>query len=478
MHNLLSDLRRLREEHPGWRLLCQHQAPFVLFVLHQIFIEETGHQIPESRFIAVVEDHLAIARESDEAPSGTGAACMGEWIKQRFIRRTLRSGDSEPVIDLLPEAHRAIEWIVGMRQRTAFVGTESRLRAIVGWLGEVRSGTEQDMQAHLDRLLKQRGEIENEIHRISRGEVTYRLSPVQVSERFHQIRAQARELLADLREVDQKFRQQDQELRSKIAGWEAPKGQLLSQVFGTHNQIQDSPQGRSFKAFWEYLLSSRRQEEFRILMDAAIAQGLLDQTGDQHLKGIEQEWLLAAEQAQNTLGRLSEQLRRFLDDRARTEHLRILRLAQSIETITRSVPEPVDFMFEIDLGEIDVCLPLERPLASTAEPVSWSTEAVEVGTSDHDAAALHQLAHVDLVQLRSHIDELCQHSPVVGLQQLVDAYPITQGLAEVIGYFQIAAESAFGALIDEQEHEVITWTSGDISRQAHIPRLIFWRPSP
>ena len=92
----------------------------------------------------------------------------------------------------------------------------------------------------------------------------------------------ARELLADFREVEHNFRQLDRRVRERIALWEGSKGALLEQIMGERDAIADSDQGRSFRAFWDFLLSSRRQEELSDLLDQVLAlPAVADAVGDQ-----------------------------------------------------------------------------------------------------------------------------------------------------------------------------------------------------
>lgn len=477
MPDLLSELRTLRLDHPGWRLLCQLHAHFVVAVLHQTFLAESKHQVPESAFLSVITDHLEVLRLlPEEAPTQRPEDYLGKWLEARFIRRSYRPGDQEPVIDLTPAAHRAIEWVMALRKRSTFVGTESRLRTIVDLMSQVRSGSEENPQAHLDRLLKQRAEIEQDIIKLRNGEVPHRLDPLQIRDRLQQVRDHARLLLTDLREVDQNFRSLDQDLRSRIATWDAPKGKLLSEVFGTSDSIKTSDQGRSFDAFWEYLMSPERQEEFRALLKAAISVGLIDETGDSQMRYIEREWLLAARQVQQTVGQLSAQLRRFLDDRIRGEHRRIMQLINAIERSALGLQKTDGFTIEFDAADVVISLPMTRQMASTAEPVTWLQDPVQIGVSDDPATALHDLVHVDRAALRKTITTLLDQHHVVGLSHIIEAAPLQYGLAELIAYFDIAAESD-AASIDDSATELVSWVTGDICRQAKVPKLLFWRSS-
>jgi hypothetical protein len=69
------------------------------------------------------------------------------------------------------------------------------------------------------------------------------------------------DLLRDFREVENNFRQLDKEVREKIATWDGRKGQLLEEILQERDAISDSDQGRSFQAFWNFLMPFDRQAE-------------------------------------------------------------------------------------------------------------------------------------------------------------------------------------------------------------------------
>ena len=80
----------------------------------------------------------------------------------------------------------------------------------------------------------------------------------------------AREILADFREVEQNFRTLDRRMRERITLWEGSRGSLLEDVMSERDAIADSDQGRSFRAFWEFLLSGARQEELTRLLERVL----------------------------------------------------------------------------------------------------------------------------------------------------------------------------------------------------------------
>ena len=87
-------------------------------------------------------------------------------------------------------------------------------------------------------------------------------------DRYQQFSATARGLLADFREVEENFRKLDRDLREKIATWHGAKGELLDDVLGSRETIADSDQGRSFQAFYDFLLSQARQDELNRLLES------------------------------------------------------------------------------------------------------------------------------------------------------------------------------------------------------------------
>ena len=189
-----------------------------------------------------------------------------------------------------------------------------------------------------------------------------------VRDRYQQFAATARELLADFREVEENFRKLDRQLREKITGWHGGKGELLDDVLGSRETIAGSDQGRSFQAFYDFLLSQARQEELSDLLDSV--HNLHDLPGkDTRLRHIHYDWLDAAERTQATVRQLSEQLRRFLDDQVWFENRRVIDILRVIEARALQLRDGKDVAVstEIDAPAPAITLPMERPLYAPAQ---------------------------------------------------------------------------------------------------------------
>jgi hypothetical protein len=299
-----------------------------------------------------------------------------------------------------------------------------------------------------------------------------------VKERFQQFAALARELLADFREVEQNFRGLDRRVRERIALWDGSKGELLQDILGERDLIADSDQGRSFRAFWDFLMSQARQEELTQLLERVLALApVAELTPDARLKRVHYDWLEAGEHAQRTVALLSQQLRRFLDDQAWLENRRIMEMLRGIEAAALAVreePPSGEFMAMADTAA-SVELPMERPLHVPTTRTALARLQVEAGDEDLDAAALYSQFVIDKAALAQHIRQALQQRTQISLAELLVQYPLRQGLAELVAYLQLAAEQG-AAMADDADEDVVTWQSlAGTTMSARLPRVIFSR---
>jgi hypothetical protein len=166
------------------------------------------------------------------------------------------------------------------------------------------------------------------------------MDAAQIKDRFLQLATTAPGLLSDFRTLDQSFRDLDRSVRERIATWEGGKGSLLEDVFGARDAIGESDQGRSFRSFWDFLMSPARQEELTSRLARVFGLPAVQElTPDRRLLRVHYDWLEAGEVAQRTVARLSEQLRRYLDDPAFLENRRIMQLIREVEQHALTVRE-------------------------------------------------------------------------------------------------------------------------------------------
>ena len=256
-------LESLRRKHPAWRLLLADHAPLVASFLHRVFVLPNVRAMAMPELVSKLEDELFHLRESlgENAFPKPAAAYLENWTQDArgWLRKYYPPGSDEAHFDLTPATEKAIAWLESLTQR-AFVGTESRLMTVFDLLRQMVEGSETNPEARIRELEKRKAEIDGEIARIRDGQLAV-LDDTALKDRFQQVASTARELLSDFREVEQNFRMLDRSTRERIALWDGAKGELLESILGERDAIADSDQGKSFRAFWDFLMSLERQEE-------------------------------------------------------------------------------------------------------------------------------------------------------------------------------------------------------------------------
>ena len=475
-------LNLLRQNHPAWRLLRADNAPLVASFLQRIFIAPNLRVMTQSDLTEALEDELFALRELLGADVFPKAALdyLNDWAspEKSWLRKYYRPDSDEPQFDLTPATEKAIAWLGTLSERS-FVGTESRLLTLFDLLKQMSEGSEADPQARIADLERRRDEVDAEIARVSNGDLPL-LDDTAIKDRFQQFTQLARELLADFREVEHNFRGLDRRVRERVALWKGGKGALLKEIMGERDAIADSDEGRSFRAFWDFLMSQSRQEELSSLLERILAlPPVVELKPDPRMRRVHYDWLEAGELTQRVVAQLSQQLRRFLDDQAWLENRRIMDILRDIEARAlslRDCPPPGEVMGIADTAA-SLELPMERPLYTPPIKPVIADIQLEAGDPEIDAAALYSQVVIDKEQLARHIRHALQDRSQIGLRELCELRPLRHGLAELVAYLQLAGDR-FKAVVDENTTETIIWpgAAGDgppRTKQAQLPRVIY-----
>ena len=382
---------------------------------------------------------------------------LDDWAadSRGWLRKYYPPGSDEAHYDLTPPTERAIDWLAGFNQRQ-FVGAESRLMTVFALLREIAQGTEEDPASRIADLEKRKKAIEAEIKSIRDGHVPM-LDATQVKDRFQQMAFTARSLLSDFREVEQNFRSLDRAVRERIATWEGNKGTLLEEIFSQRDAIAGSDQGKSFRAFWDFLMSPARQEEFSALLQVVFALKEVDALApDRRLMRIHYDWLEAGEVAQRTVARLSEQLRRYLDDQAWLENRRIMQLIRGVEQSALAVRRSRALGLLHGAGRARA----DDRSGDGASAVQPAVQGEIRGGDDHggrSGAGGRRAVRPDLCgqDAPDGADPAgVADAPQISLADLVKSFPLEQGLAELVAYLSLATEDDAAVIDDGQKQEL------------------------
>jgi Protein of unknown function (DUF3375) len=467
----------LRERHAAWRLLRAGNCTLILSFLGDFFVEGNRGACPASEVAAALDNHLYALNTEIPAQNGQerfpkdARSYLEDWaaIDAAYLRRFYPPGDDEVHYEVTPAFEKAYAWVLTLKGRS-FVGTESRLHTVVELLRQIVHGTEVEPDVRLAELRRRRDELDAEIAAVEAGFVQV-LDATGVRDRYQQLATIARELLSDFREVEDNFRLLDRAAREKIASWEGSKGELLAELVGSRSEIAGSDQGRSFQAFYDFLLSESRQAELAELL--AKVSTLTAIEPDHRIRGIHHDWSEAADRAQRTVRQISEQLRRFLDDQIWLENRRVVDLVRAVESLALEQRDnPPIFGLEFDQPGIDIVLPFERPLYQP--PAAVAVESViPPATEEVDTDLLFMQTFIDQARLIETIRDVLPENSSALLSDVVAVHPIKQGAAEIVGYLALNDEDVTVDMDDADETllEYSDPADRDVTKRARLPKV-------
>ncbi|WP_296140586.1 DUF3375 domain-containing protein [uncultured Tessaracoccus sp.] len=446
----------LREHHVAWRILRAHNAPLVLSFLGSYFVDGNRGASPAAELISALDDVLHDLRLTAQDPDGGPRFPKGpkeyleDWASDdaQFLRRFYPLGGDELHYEITPAFEQAYAFLATLEERQ-FVGTQSRLQTVVDLLRQIVHGTEERPEERLRELHRRREDLDREIARVEAGEITV-MDATGVRERHHQLSTTARELLADFRQVEENFRALDRATRERIAQWRGSKGELLDELTRGRHDIASSDQGKSFQAFYEFLLSSRRQEELDQLLDRFAR--LDDVPADSRVLTVHHDWSEAAERTQRTVRQISEQLRRFLDDRVWFENRRVTELSRSIQQLALELRDnPPRLGLELEVPGIDITLPFERPLYHPPAEASVESHAT-VGDERPDDEVLFEQHVVDQARLVATLRSALPRGTSALLEEILEQAPLEQGVAELVTYLALDDDAFEMEFLDAEAH--------------------------
>lgn len=192
---------------------------------------------------------------------------------------------------------------------------------------------------------------------------------------------------------------------------------------------------------------------------------------------LHHDWAEAAERTQVTVRMLSEQLRRFLDDRVWFENRRVLDLARAIEAAAIAVRQaPPDHGLEIDEPGIPIVMPFERPLYEMRPDTAVNSLLAPIDEGPVDLDALLNQHHVDVERLAENIRAVVPPRSAVELSEILSLYPVVDGAAELIAYLGLDTQDDLELRIDAERSMSVVYEGLDgVSRRMTIPHVTITR---
>ena len=430
------------------KLLTKNNAPLILSFLHDRFKQKHEIAIPESELETKLEDYLEFLRETEpEAYPRKPKEYLTQWIDDNFLRKTYKTDNDDPVFVLTPVTEKVISWLEDLEMDT-FVGTESRFLQIFGLLKEIRDESTEDPELRIAQLTKDRDRIQQEIDRIEETGKVEHFNRIQIQERFDLVNQYARGLIGDFRAIEQKFRNLTEKITSTGLEAKAKKGSIVARVLDADAELKESNQGKSFYTFFQFLQSDRKQKELEELVGTVYSLEDLSFPDPKYesLRGIKSRLIREAQYIVQSNYRLAAKIRQMLDESNLEENRRVAELIVEIQSLALKINDnpPLEPDFLLLEGEPELNLFMDRPLhslqKSPSPSLSIDLDLPEIDL-EQDLNQIYNQVYVDETLLRDCIKQVLATRSEITLVELIELYPITKGLTEIVAYIAIAKQT-------------------------------------
>jgi len=487
MHH--NEIQHLLSYSPSVKLLRAHSAPLILSFLYKEFkvknviaisaYELTNHL---AEYLESLEDQQLFESEGKDGLK-LARKLIEDWCNEenRYLTR-YPDDQGEPIVELTSHTEKAFQWISSLRKR-AFVGTESRFLDIYRQLKDLIDNTSADPKRKIKELERKRKALTKEINAIKKAGTVSTYTDTQIKERFYNVNKTARELISDFKEVEQNFKSISQSIYRQQTMQNVHRGQILSYTLDATEELKTSDQGRSFYAFWQFLIADNKQDElmdmihytYQLLREREIEQA------DNFLRRIKIYLHNAGQKVINSNHLLADKLSRILAEGNFSERRRTTEIINDIKHL--AVEKVGKFsgkrhFIEIEgLPEIDMSF--DRPLGEPTHKANFRNQPTEIGSSKLEKANLGILFdqfEMNRQELENNVAQLLKHQSSITFSEVIKTYPIQNGLAEVITYFSIASKSEQHK-IEPQHKETIPWMNEETNAKKEIvlPQIVFCR---
>lgn len=460
------------------KLITATNAPLIISFLFKSFKQNNLITISERDLTALLSDHLFAVRQIDDKYSRQPKEYLTDWTNSGFLRKYFQSTD-EPIYELTPATENALKWIDDL-DKPEFIGTESRLKSLFEKLKELSLKAKGDFTTRFQELEAKKKAVKHEIEDLRRGKMDV-LDDRQIKEHYFLIEETAKYLLADFRQVEENFRILDRNFRKKIITTSQVKGKVLEELFQQQDFLLDTDQGKSFIAFWEFLLSQSKQDEFEKVVEEVLSIPVIRQMQKENFRidNIRNNLVDAGDKTNKTTNSLLEQLRKYLEHKSFFENKRIHdNIAEALKIISENAEMDFSKLFLLEPDKIvDIDLIVDRPLFNPPQKVKFSNSNFEEGISTSNNDLLFEQFEIDIAELKNKIKIALKHKSQVSFSDFVKEFEIEKGVAEIVAYVEIASKEKSKHIIDESFHDLIEIKNSktDKNFKVKVPQIIFGR---
>ena len=466
---------------PSVKLLKMRSAEFFLAFVTIVFDEQMA--IGEEKLQMLLENMLDNQREdiTDEDINKETLSESNEAKAKRLIKEWTDKGlftnyqneDGEIIYELSSHTSKVIDWVTSLKKEE-YIGTESKFKTLFSQLKDLVEFSNEDREKRLELLRQKKEDIERQIESLEMGEEIEVYEDYQIEPRYNSLNKLAKELLSDFKEVDDNFKEIIKQIYKRKTDNEGKKN-ILNYIFDAYAELKDSQQGKSFYAFWEFLLSSELQKEWDELTD--LLYKTLDKRNidskDKFLKEMKKHLFDAGEKVSKTNDRMSEKLSLIIRNNGNSDTQATKQVINDIKKMllnTAQNKERNNASLSYEVVELN--LPLERQLNLTPkQEIEYKNVPTEASLGITELERLDKLYNnhqIDRKILCKRIDMILSGNTQTTLAEVIEQNNgIEKGLSELFGYIAILKE--YKTVVSDDRKQEIAFSK---DKTITIPEII------
>lgn len=474
---------------PALQMLRLRNAGWVLPFLYAAFKEGRKMVIKEEQLVPMLAETLGAHAEGTEDleeariefgedEESRSRKYLLNWVQKRILQ-DFPDMDGNTNYQLSAYTEKVFQWMQNLQLGQHHVGTESRFKMLFTSLRDMVENTEDDKEKKLQILKDRKAEIDKEIKAIELGVAPMRYSNAQVQERLDLFIKLCYELIGDFREVEDNFKQIHRNIVEQHTKAEQNKGAIVGFAFESYDALRGSNQGKSFYAFWDFLISRSGQEDWRNLTEQLL--WLLEdrelETDTNFLQNIKSFLLEQGKAVYDANDKMAEKLSRIITEKEVARHRRLRQQISSIKELVFEMMEDDN----IDAGVVveepaDIKILMDRKLVleekKTAGVLKQPMAAVEKIADIERFNRLLNTAFIDKKVLWEKVEQVLQTKQTATLKEIIEATSLENGLAEIISYYSFLKEKAKRVQIIGNAVELIALNS-NATKFVEVPYLLF-----
>lgn len=469
---------------PSVELLRLRNREMIIEFLINTFVNKQGAISSENIHIQLadfLEGHeVENDEESEISPFDTfeikAKKYIQNWTNKGFLTN-YPDEQGEVFYELSAHSSKTIDWLASLKKEE-FVGTESKFNNIFNQLKELVEFTNEDTEKRIQLLEEKKLEIEQQIQRIKTGEDIKVFEEFEIVPRFNQLNQSAKELLSDFKEVEDNFKDITKGIYQKHSDGSLTKSDILAFTFDALDELKDSQQGKSFYAFWSFILNPDLQNKWESLTKE-LYQTLEEKSipvNDSFLKGMKNHLYNSGRKVYKANDKMADKLSRIIRENESSNSEATKKIIDEIKkqlvAISKKKKKPeISFDLETD---VEISLPFERKLTTEqSETVTYTNKPVIADddiTSSKHLAKLFEQSIIDKELLRKRIKEILNEKSQTTLLEVVENYGgLEKGLPELFGYLGIVKEFKHNINPDKTQSIVFDMEK---KKQIKIPEII------